>query len=439
MAVTCPVSRWEIMLDSATAEDVYATDGVTVHIADCLDVLRALPADSVHAIVTDPPYGLGFLGRAWDELPPGVEWAVECLRVLRPGGHLLAFGGTRTHHRLVCAIEDAGFEIRDSITWLYGSGFPKSFDVGKAIDKTRDDRLDVVRVTAWLAEQATARGISRPAVDAHMGTSDMACWWMTTLAHRCQVPTVEQWEKLRTLIGFDTTMDDEVQRLNGRKGQRGEAWDRREVVGQGYRVRRESSVDIAGASAGAFDLTAPATDASRRWTGYGTTLKPASEPIVVARKPLSGTVAANVLTHGVGALNIDGCRIGEARRWPANIVLSHTSTLDGMDLCGDECADGCPVAGLGEQAKYFPAFRYQAKAPARERPTVDGVTHPTVKPLALMRWLVRLVTPPDGTVLDPFAGSGTTLQAARDEGFEAIGIERDPQYALLILQRLTTG
>lgn len=407
---------------------VYDRHGVTVHQGDCLDVLATLPDASVHAVVTDPPYELAFMGRSWDASGVAFNPALwgECLRVLKPGGHLLAFGGTRTWHRLTCAIEDAGFEIRDSIAWLYGSGFPKSHDVGKAIDR--------------------AAGAERP------------------------------------------------------------------VVGVNPNHRPASGVEYAGiytgGNTGSAQITVPATDAARQWQGWGTALKPAHEPIVVARKPLAGTVAANVLEHGTGALNIDGCRVvatdkakfpagyskatgaayaqdeyskswtaGEdtnpGARWPSNVVFTHSAD------CAERCVAGCPVAELdgqsgtltsganptrrssdkfrdaygdftgqerctpargadrGGASRFFPVFRWEAKAPPSERPNVNGAAHPTVKPLALMRWLLRLVTPPGGTVLDPFLGSGTTAQAARAEGFQCIGIERDETYLPLIRARLS--
>ena len=276
---------------------------------DCLEMMKMLPDSSVDSIVTDPPYGLGFMGKAWDALPPGEEWAAECLRVLKPGGHLLAFGGSRTWHRLAVAVEDAGFEIRDSIAWMHSEGFPK---------------------------------------------------------HRA-------------------------------------------------------------------------------------TLKPAFEPVVMGRKPFRGSLAANEAEHGTGALNIDGCRIGGnidemrrrsgtaatpggdtssfrahnagggiwepalAGRWPANVAL-----------------DDATAADVGASARFF----YVAKATKKERPAVDGVAHPTVKPLALMRWLVKLVTPSGGTVLDPFAGSGTTVEACILEGFHCIAIEREAEYLPLIQARI---
>jgi site-specific DNA-methyltransferase (adenine-specific) len=388
------------------------------------------------------------------------------LRVLKPGGHLLAFGGTRTYHRMAVAIEDAGFEVRDSIHWLYGSGFPKSLDVSKAIDR--------------------AAGVER------------------------------------------------------------------EVLGRGqnYGVSTASDGKQAyGDYAGEWDITAPATDAAKQWDGWGTALKPAHEPIVVARKPLVGTVAQNVLQHGTGALNINGGRVegappsvpqpafnsptgrtngmktGEGGngdmshatgRWPANLVLTHAAD------CADQCAPGCPVAELDRQSgtltsganptrrgpdnarntfggyagqtdaapargidtggasRFFTvtewdpitdvSFRYVAKPGKTERnagldglPTItagamtgrkDGSAglnsaragagrtsgaanhHPTVKPLDLMRWLVRLVTPPGGTVLDPFLGSGTTAVAAILEGFDWVGCELTADYLPIIEGRV---
>jgi site-specific DNA-methyltransferase (adenine-specific) len=449
-----------------------------------------MPDASVDSIVTDPPYLIGFMGKGWDAADgiagqPEV-WA-ECLRVLKPGGHLLAFGATRTYHRMTVAIEDAGFDIRDSLHWVYGSGFPKSLDVSKAIDKAAGAEREVVGMRSTHHE--------RPITD---------------------------------------------------------KWDRS--------LNRSEPGNPFGDNPLVVNITAPATDAARQWSGWGTALKPAHEPIVVARKPLTGTVAANVLAHGTGALNIDGCRVGSegggtqcnnrdadgqcrghdnagrstsgatvhgpdtsGGRWPANLVFTHAAD------CADVCADGCPVAELdGQSGNLKPAtsrshhvdrspfttgsgelkvnavyqdggggasrfftvtewdpiadvapFRYVAKPSKRERnagldglpekapsertgrkadspglrgePSLRGQTanpfsngggsptvnhHPTVKPVALMRWLVRLVTPLGGTVLDPFAGSGTTLVAAVLEGFDAIGIEMTDDYLPIIEGRV---
>lgn len=339
---------------------------------NCLDVLPQL--SSVDAIVTDPPYGLGFMGKDWDHGVPGVHFWQEALRAAKPGAHLLAFGGTRTFHRLVVAIEDAGWEIRDTIMWVYGSGFPKSLDVGKAIDKA-----------AWAA---------------------------------------------REVVGKQSYTAPDI-RVN--------AYDQSHVAD-----RERLGVPI----------TATATDAAKQWDGWGTALKPAYEPICVARKPLEGTVAANILTHGTGGINVDGCRVryeetqnpatnplyrklagyangnandagsssfsikdgsGERNpnafgRWPSNVLLSHA---DGCVCTGCVCT--CPVRLLDEQSG---KSKSTGGAGAKSG-------HPTVKPNALMRYLVRLVTPPGGTVLDPFMGSGSTGKAAIAEGFKFIGIETD--------------
>jgi hypothetical protein len=391
----------------------YTDDLVTLYHGDCLDVLRELPDASVDAVVTDPPYELGFMGKGWDA--SGIAYDVDLWRdvrrVLKPGGHLLAFGGTRTWHRLACAIEDAGFEVRDSIAWMYGSGFPKSLDVSKAIDK--------------------AAGAER-----------------------------ERQEPRKLAKSSDSL---------SASGFNADGW--------------------------APQVNTPVTPDAERWQGWGTALKPAHEPVVVARKPLIGTVAANVLAHGTGALNVDGCRVESgsdyhdldvtqggdhfsigsdaktrgtkftpsAGRWPANVVLDEyaAAVLDeqsgerpgmgrgplrrgattGRSIGGDS-AFGTADAFTAEDAGYNDTggasrFFYTAKASTDERPRVDGIAHPTVKPLDLMRWLVRLVTPPGGVVLEPFAGSGTTLEACVIEGFHAIGIEREADYIRLIEARLT--
>lgn len=527
---------------------------------DCIEAMAAMEPESVDAIVTDPPYGLEFMGKDWDALgrrighplDPSKEitkdssaeprakdnpwqkeasgygaprknprcrrcgrlkwtqnqcdcerpdwdtrtseyaremqawherWAREALRVLKPGGHLLAFGGTRTYHRLACGLEDAGFEIRDSLIWIYGSGFPKSLDVSKALREDADEEA-----RRWF--------------DAPHGTPQSDAYADRVLGHGEH---------------FDAEADE--------------------------------------------------------WKGFGTALKPGHEPIVVARKPLAGTVVGGLLEHGTGALNIDGCRIagavptttrganqlgnmnddgwepsqtGErvegnpAGRWPANLILSHTEDCvcvgerrvkaaqgirgsdagntmygagrglnrpstgqqigyadeDGLETVEAwECAAGCPVAALDEQsgetqsrvgqprgaasgdgwgmtatgAEYADSggasrFFYCAKASRAEReaglsgaeakfaPTMgNGIgvrehdsetatpkrnVHPTVKPIDLMRWLVRLVTPPGATVLDAFAGSGTTGCAAIREGFAFIGIESDAEYAAIAKARM---
>lgn len=327
----------------------------TLYLGDCKEIMRDIPDNSVDSIVTDPPYGLSFMGKKWDYDVPGVDIWAECLRVLKPGGHILAFAGTRTQHRMAVRIEDAGFEIRDMIAWVYGSGFPKSHNL------------------------------------------------------------------------------------------------------------------------------------AAEWRGWGTALKPAMEPITVARKPLIGTVAANVLAHGTGGLNIDGCRVacsdkakfplGEygprmgvayaqdewsktqfsrtgddntSGRWPANlihdgsdeVVAGFPQTTSGKP-CGKRnattgfssgitsgAADLTGYGDTGSAARFF----YCAKASKADRGA--GNTHPTVKPTDLMAYLCRLVTPPGGVVIDPFMGSGSTGKAAVHEGFRFIGCEREIEYFDIACRRI---
>jgi site-specific DNA-methyltransferase (adenine-specific) len=396
-------------------------------LGDCRDRLKELPDNSIDSIVTDPPYELGFMGKSWDA--SGVAYDVtvwqECLRVLKPGGHLLSFGGSRTYHRMACAIEDAGFQIRDQIMWMYGSGFPKSLNISKAIDKAAGAERERVPYKGGIAGGSGNYGGGG---QIHVGTKD-----------------------------------------------------------------------------GAFPVTAEA----EVWDGWGTALKPAHEPIVLARKPLDGTVANNVLTHGTGGINIDGCRVkatdsfgggtkgtsgfaagyehdgwvagSPLGRFPANFI--HDGSDEVLELfpdskggaypakrgqavntafaSGQETEGGFRAMGdNGSAARFF----YCAKASKKDRneglddfPLVKGGSlsggeetrpdrptnhpiranhHPTVKPTELMRYLCRLITPPDGTVLDPFTGSGSTGKAAVLEGFHFIGVEQSAEYIEIAKARI---
>lgn len=407
---------------------------------NCIDKLKELPANSVDAIVTDPPYGLSFMGKKWDYDVPGVDIWRECIRVLKPGGHLLAFAGTRTQHRMACNIEDAGFEIRDMIAWVYGSGFPKSLNVGKAVDQLQGNEREV-------------RGKKK--------TKD-----------------------IRRNVKEDN--------FNGQP-----------KLGTGAPTKYMEHVETTGSSP---------------WEGYGTALKPALEPITVARKPLEGTVAENVLKWGTGGINIDGCRVGadeiktnakqkgssftsvgnaqgfngcpsstHTGRFPANLIhdgsdevlagfpetgsgtykktghriggnSEHTVGINGRKDAPDNYGDS------GSAARFF----YCAKASKAERdegceglPERDGGHyaqdewsrqnmgntpdakreprrnhHPTVKPIALMKYLVTLVAPEGATVLDPFAGSGTTALACIELNRNYILIEREPEYIQIAQARI---
>ncbi len=417
-----------------TVKDIEG-DGWKVLAGSCLDRLLELEDCSIDAVVTNPPYELGFMGKSWDS--SGIAYNVEvwrqCLRVLKPGGHILAFGGSRTWHRLAVAIEDAGFELRDSIAWLYRSGFPKSLDVSKAIDKNAGAERNKIPATGGLHKNSSLND--------------------------------DNWSKI-------------------------------------------------GNSEALMDSADAVTDDAKKWQGWGTALKPAFEPVVVGRKPLVGTVAANVLEWGVGGLNIDGTRIAttdrfgggakgssgfaanydsdgwsagsELGRWPSNVMLDeYTAGLvdqqsgfskstgvinrwtNGAKPFGNgagnpyESVQG--VADSGGASRFF----YVAKANKRDRneglDELEEVTieigderpsgsswerrgraetaprknfHPTVKPTDLMRNLIRLVTPLGGTVLDPFTGSGSTGKAAILEGMQFVGCELTPEYLPIIEGRI---
>lgn len=405
-------------------------------LGDCRERLKELPDCSVDSIVTDPPYELGFMGKSWDAsgVAYDVELWQECLRVLKHGGHLLSFGGSRTYHRMACAIEDAGFQIRDQIMWVYGSGFPKSLNISKAIDKAAGAEREVT---------GERRGVVK-------GTGGRYNW------HTDEASTGQ------------TIIQD----------------------------------------------TAPATAEAKEWDGWGTALKPAHEPIVLARKPLVGTVANNVLTYGVGGINIDGCRVGNESvqtnrynakgdmtsfhgsqagnsyvsnihegRFPANFI--HDGSDEVLELFPDSKGGAYPakrgqavntafasgqeteggfrkMGDDGSAARFF----YCAKASKKDRNEgLDGFAekrpdertttgmgtfdekgvakqanhHPTVKPTELMRYLCRLITPPNGTVLDPFTGSGSTGKAAVLEGFNFIGVEQSEEYIAIAKARIESA
>lgn len=656
----------------------------TIHNGDCIEVMNQMPPESVDAIVTDPPYGLGFMGKKWDGLPPSLEWAEACYRVLKPGGHIAAFGGTRTWHRLAVAIEDAGFEMRDSLAWLYGVGFPKSMNVSKGIDKLDASEERTARARefqSWLRQHVTPQQ-----VNAATGT-DMG-HHLTTHPTQPAVATADLFDRLRPHL---PEVPERIEELVRQRTVESQNFKAREIT----QIRKDGSgngsvVGLGSPSVMAqeFAETKAHTPEAEKWQGWGTALKPGHEPVVVARKPagpgaiidtigsqlaaleeacrrrVSGaarssartradssvartatapdsaatqheagqepttatgeaggssaatvtsasewtaetflstvtswreclaeisaatststtstaisrttdlqtlssclssimqsvtaqstldprswsslataadnlfaagvlssrstlalsatesatastphapqaeggssaafepivlarkplaekTVARNVLAYGTGAINVDATRIaldGDYKskpngrpsltglgdnydaasankpdtigRWPANVLLdqhaaawvdeqsgitqSPTSTGRGA---GGQNGMYSPIGGQGA----VPApgdkggasrFFYSAKAPKRERPNVDGVQHATVKPLAIMRWLIRLVTPPGGTVLDPFAGSGTTIEAALIEGFNPVGIELEAEYLPLIQHRI---
>ena len=474
---------------------------------DCRQVLRTLPDCSVDSVVTDPPYELGFMGKQWDA--SGVAYSVdlwaEVLRVLKPGGHLCAFGGTRTYHRMAVAIEEAGFEIRDSLHWVYGSGFPKSLDVSKAIDKAGGDSGQRL-FRHELASAIKASGLTFADIDRRLGVQSTSCYWVRQ-DHRACLPAPHHWQALAAFLPLSEDLSNlyvqcerEVvgnKKVTGEKG-----------VAGGFANGIASLTDKDSAIQREVPITVPSTDAAKNWDGWGTALKPAHEPIVLARKPLTGTVAANVLEHGTGALNINGTRVGTddrfgggakatsgfvngyehdgwtagsaLGRWPANIIFDTEAgaVLDEQSGATDSGGASRFFTAIDWEPQVDMPFRYIAKPSRRERnagldglpersvgakgnglarrcatcdaSVIDGCEcsdrtfinptrqnhHPTVKPLALMRWLVRLVTPPGGTVLEPFAGSGTTLMACVLEGFNGVGIEMTDEYLPIIRARV---
>ena len=373
--------------------------------------MKTLPAESVHAVICDPPYNIDFL-EDWDTIPNFQQWTEawsrEALRILKPGGHLLAFGATRQYHRMACGIEDAGFEIRDCLMWVYAQGFPKNHDISKAIDKLHG------------AERET---------------------------------------KFYTSSGKEATAEDLAYRSNVQYG------------ANGITTRSE-----------------PITDDAKAWEGWGTALKPAVEPIILARKPLTASTARNVIDHHTGGINIAISRIGDDEmrtngyggdkeifpelrtpdyigethigRWPTNVLFGHT-----LECTERKCVEGCAVEALERQIEGGERFFYCAKPSQAEREAglkgekrivgmlggagegaADSVSqrftkvarniHPTVKSIELMRYLVRLITPPKGIVLDCFLGSGSTGIAAKLENRFFIGIDQSKEYVELARQRI---
>lgn len=518
----------------------------TLYQGDCLDRLKELDDNSIDSIVTDPPYGLAFMGKKWDYDVPSQEIWEECLRVLKPGGHLLSFAGSRTYHRMAVRIEDAGFEIRDQIMWVYGSGFPKSHNIGKALDKNGGNNHLVYEVGEKLKEARESRGISITQADKMFCGGSTNYSWFEGRPKGIRMPNdeifeliVKEWEELKPY-------QQKVKSAN------------REVIGK-------YDGDMGGLGGerlgdGGGDITLPATPIAQQYEGWGTALKPAHEPIVMARKPFKGSVAQNVLEWGTGGINIDGCRIatdetlsigsgkvgygsnmdgsnkGEQHiggRFPANFIIDEeagkildnqsgttkstkrsaknnkktvgTNTYtpneaiyndnnthgdsggasrffycpksskkdrnEGMpepvpqftarprredgtiiykETHPEECAEamkGKPRSektslGAAEEIiqqkkiKGRDAGQDERNVPHKARPSARQNIHPTVKPTNLMTYLIRLVTPKDGVVLDPFMGSGSTGKAAIREGFNFVGIEREEEYIQIAEQRI---
>jgi site-specific DNA-methyltransferase (adenine-specific) len=392
-------------------------DGAKVFLGDCRDVLKTLPDNSVDSIVTDPPYELGFMGKSWDS--SGIAYDVnvwrECLRVLKPGGHVLAFGGSRTWHRLAVAVEDAGFELRDSIAWLSNKTFPKSLDVSKAIDKSDakvERRGRDLRFTAWMR----GCGITAKTIN-ELTSSNMGAHYLTD-KEQPAVPTEDMFALLRPHL---PAVPDDIERLVFDRTVESKNFAEREVIGQkNVPTGHSFASEKYGKHTGNREVneTKAKTPEAQKWEGWGTALKPCFEPVVMGRKPLDGTVAENVIHWGVGGINIDASRVSNERRFPANV-----------------CIDETVAEELENNSRYF----FVGKATKTDRGEgLDGENfHPTVKPTQLMRYLIKLITPSGGTILDPFTGSGSTGKAALLDGYNFIGAELTEEYLPIIEGRLT--
>lgn len=548
------------------------SDRWAVHHGDCREVMRTLDGESIDSIVTDPPYGLSFMGKGWDHGVPGVEFWAEAIRIAKPGAHLLAFGGTRTFHRLTVAIEDAGWDIRDCLMWVYAQGFPKSHNFGC---KCRAGAVPYTHEEAKPKTECEVRSVRdadvSPTVDSSQGRGKVlqscvqeSC---TSIAGWEEFATAQIWEGQPSMEGGGNLLEkegqlqiDQVCSLSGGVFANGEEgrlhngtsidygagnWALPDSNGGGPssqpRSARQPTLQLGavckqrGAQTGgvAADQVCPICGGLKQWQGWGTALKPAWEPIILARKPLAGTVAANVLEHGTGAINVDGCRIptdgedmgdpsrflksdaklhdgwqrphkadGEKMaeravdrfertaslgRWPANLIHDGSDEVvglfpqakgqqgavgpqfgdkDSVNVYGDfgTRQDFQPRGDSGSAARFF----YCAKASKRDRdegcegleeqeasdydhrPSGDFAErmnrirpevvrrnhHPTVKPTDLMRYLCRLITPPDGLVFDPFTGSGSTGKAAMLEGFRFVGAELSPEYIEIARARI---
>ena len=466
---------------------------VRLHLGDCRELLADLENASVDAVVCDPPYGLGkpppiedvlrswlagdvvevsgggFMGREWDAFIPGPDIWREVFRVLKPGGHAVVFAGQRTVDVMGIALRLGGFEVRDLIGWQYWSGFPKSLDVSKAIDRVDGREMTneaALRCTAWLR----STGITARQVNEATGTF-MASHYLTAKSQPA-IPTLEHLEALRPLLPAVPAWFEELARARSIGSQN---MKRREVVTRSTNSHSGSHTGDGSAYGfgAAFDVTKAHTPEAKRWEGWGTALKPCIEPALLVRKPLDGTVAGTVLAHGTGALNVDECRYavgdpawpgpqdapmkhGGARglgygstsedlgyaprgpsgvgRWPANVyACPKPSTKERERGC-----EGLPVASAGDLVGRVEGSAGMENPRAGAGRTSSGRRniHPTVKPVRLLRWMVRLVTPPHGVVLDPFAGSGSCGVAAVLEGFDYLGAEMEEEYHRIAAARV---
>ena len=464
---------------------------------DSLEVLKDFEDNYFDSVVTDPPYGLAFMGKKWDYDVPEVKLWKEVYRILKPGGHILSFAGSRTYHRMAVNIEDAGFEIRDMLGWLYGSGFPKSHNIGKAVDKFGGNNHLSKKIASELKKARTKRNITLKQADILFCNGSTNYSWYEGRPAGQRIPDEKTFEK----ISDEWFELKEISKLVKQAD--------REIVDV---KDRGNGRQFADGKSGFSKGKTIYTKGNSQWEGWGTALKPAHEPIVMARKPFNTSVAENVLTHGTGGINIDECRVGNevlkehissktaggerigqikagmvtperVGRFPANIIhdgseevleifpetgksskslVSNKNSLFGLagGLKNKDIVERGHNDNGGTAARFFycakankaernmglddfekkepPGSKRSKPAPGRKsalgQPRANH--HPTVKPIKLMEYLVRLVTPKEGIVLEPFAGSGTTLIACKQQGFNYVGIEREQEYCDIAEARL---
>jgi DNA modification methylase len=481
-------------------------EGNYIYNGDNIQVLRTLPDNSVDSVVTDPPYGLKFMGKQWDYDVPSVELWKECYRVLKPGGYLLSFGSSRTYHRMAVKVEDAGFEIRDQIMWVYGSGFPKSHNIGKALDRDNGKSKNLKKWAKYFDSICKIKDISNEEIDSYLGLNSngaTAAHFRRYNSNTSRFPKLDFYYRLQTWLKFDDTFDNIIKEAE------------REIIGikknqmSGWSINNETKfIDR--------NITIAKTSEAKKYEGWGTALKPAHEPIVMARKPFKGSVAKNVLKWSTGGINIEDCRVDsekrtipifskdekddttlfglhstiqhhreetELGRFPANIIFDEeageildeqsgitsqghwpNSKTTGFGDFGngktiyngigkkDELKGGasrffyCPKPSKKEKEEGLTSDPIQIKGrdegqdnrnvPQKLRKTNRKNTHTTIKPIKLMQYLIKLVTPIGGTTIDPYLGSGTSSKATIREGnYKFIGIEKEKEYFDIAVER----
>lgn len=445
------------------------------YIGDSLEILKTISSNSVDSLVTDPPAGIGLLGLDWDKNKGGrdhwIAWMTEimseCHRVLKPGAHGFVWAIPRTSHWTGMALENAGFNIKDVVTHIFGSGFPKSVAIDKAIDRSKYTNTDeLFKITEWIRNRRDEQGLTNKDLDQIAEVKGGACHWTAKPPYgQPHVPTLERWEKLLKILG---PAPDWISKLIKPAYALGDNWYERELIGE----YKKNAGGIGGVEFKSSDhsITLPTNEKSKIWLGWGTALKPASEHWILIQKPISEhNLAANVLKHGVGGINIDESRIWVKNKIPSTSNLdfkaggfiweAHTRSksstyhqhINGrfpsnliITRSNDE---NCPTKTINDQSErekdvseYFKTFKpetpyFYCKKPEKSE-RGDFNHHPTVKPLRLMRYLCKMLTPKDGCVLDPFMGSGTTGVAALFEKYKFIGIEQNENYFEIANKRL---